>query len=97
MSSSSSPVFRGGRDLERSSSTIRVLSAPVKVVARGSRKRFLGCDPKVTMGVGVDGESSSAFKRNMNTTTTLKFATIRDIEASTIAAMSTFVPPPEKM
>jgi hypothetical protein len=51
------------------------------------------------MGVGVDGtgESSSAFKRKMNATTTLKFATIRDTEVSTMAAMSTFVPPPEKI
>jgi hypothetical protein len=49
------------------------------------------------MGVGVDGEPSSAFKRKMNATTTPKFATIRDPEVSTIAAIASFVPPPEKM
>jgi hypothetical protein len=34
------------------------------------------------MGAAVaDGVSSSALKRKMNATTTLKFATIRDVEA----------------
>jgi hypothetical protein len=33
------------------------------------------------MGAGADGASSSVFKLNMNAMTTLKFATIRDIEA----------------
>jgi hypothetical protein len=69
------------RDSDRSSNTTAVVPASVKVIARGSRARFLGSDPKVMMGVGEDGASSSAFKWNMNATTTLKFATIRDIEA----------------
>jgi hypothetical protein len=73
------------RDSGKSSSTIGVLSTPVKVVASltmdfigvestpGSRTRFLGCDPKVTMGDGVDVDSSSALKWKMH-------ATIKDKE-----------------